>query len=231
MFKLLVPFMFIFVNVGQAADMVVIHSNVIQEFSEGQLLDSSTPINLTKSAEITVVFANGRVRTLKGPYQGKLTRPFSDHKSDPNLVATLAELLLNNKNKKVRGTLQPSKDIWLIDVSTPKRYYCIEPSRNVILLRPKSQGASTLLIKHKRTSTEVEAKWPARKRTLSWPNLLPIFYGDTYTIEITDRNHSVFKKLVLYQLPRSLPTDSHKVVWMVGRGCIPQANLLLASLR
>jgi len=235
MFKILIPFLFIisFTSVGQAADMVVIHSNVTQEFPEGRLLDSSTPINLASSAKVTVVFANGGVKTVNGPYQGRLIEPFSIHKSDPKLIATLAELLLDDQSQKVRSTRQPPEDIWLIDVSTSKRYYCIEPSRNVILWRPKrqSQGASDLLIKHKRTSTEIKAKWPARKMTLYWPNLLPIFYGDTYTIEISDRNHSAFKKLILYQLPRSLPTNSHKVVWMVSRGCIPQANLLLASLR
>ena len=230
MFKLLIPLLLILSNVGQAADMVVIHSNVVQAFHEGQLLDSSIPINLAKLSKITVVFANGEVKTINGPYQGKLTQPFSVHKADPNLVVTLADLILNRKNKIVRGNQQPAKDIWLIDVSTSKRYYCIEPTQSAILWRPQSQGASTVLIKHKRTSAEIEAKWPARKMTIGWPSPLPIFYGDTYTIEITNRNHSVFKKLVLYQLP-NLPTNSHKVVWMVGRGCIPQANLLLASLR
>lgn len=233
MFKLLISLLCVIgVSVVSAADLVVIHSNTTQ-FPKGLLLDNYTPISLFSPAQITVVFSNGSVKTLAGPYQGKLTEPLSVHKADPNLVSTLAQLL-TEKGNVYRTTVPTSKDVWLVDVSTPKRYYCVEPSQNVTLWLPEKQTrrASTMLIKHKPTDTAVKVKWPARKMTLDWPRIkMPIHYGDTYTVEITNRSNSVFKKLILYQLPKHLPTDSHKVVWMVGRGCIPQANLLLASLR
>jgi hypothetical protein len=123
----------------------------------------------------------------------------------------------------------------LVDAtSTRKRFFCIAPSSHVVLWRPKKQShsASLLLIKHKSSGEEAKVVWPAYQTTLKWPNDLPVVYGDTYTVEVKPRRGSPsFKKLVLYQLPDSLPTKSHKVVWMAGRGCIPQANMLLASLR
>jgi hypothetical protein len=243
------------VSVAQAADMVVIHSNDTQLFPIGQLFDSHTPINLPAETDITitVIFSSGGVQTISGPYQGTLQDPLTDKNLDDNtLVTVLAKFLTETEIKNlddnilvtvlakflteteiVRGLSQPPENLWLIDVSTHKRFYCVAPSKRVILWRPKSQSdsASTLLIKHKTTGQQVSVVWPAYQTTLRWPRNLPVIYGDTYTVELKTRSRTSFKKLVLYQLPESLPTNSHKVVWMVGRGCIPQANILLTSLR
>ncbi|OAD20931.1 hypothetical protein THIOM_003332 [Candidatus Thiomargarita nelsonii] len=216
----------------QAADMVVIHSNEIQLFPRGQLLDSHTAINLPAEANITVVFSSGGVQSISGPYQGTLEDPLKNKNiGDDTLVMALAEFLIERET--VRGILPPAEKIWLIDVSTQKRHFCIASSERVILWRPESQSytASSLLITHKNTGQQAKLVWPAYQTRLPWPSNLPIIYGETYTVELTTRSSTTFKKLVLYQLPDSLPTNSHKVVWMVGRGCIPQANMLLAGLR
>jgi len=118
--------------------------------------------------------------------------------------------------------------------NTSERYYCIAPSSNVVLWRPEEQSktASMLHIKHKSSGKKARVVWPAYQTTLKWPQSLPVIYGETYAVKVKTRQKSPkFKKLILYQVPTELPTDSHKIVWMVGRGCIPQANLLLASLR
>ncbi|RKZ42389.1 MAG: hypothetical protein DRQ49_02095 [Gammaproteobacteria bacterium] len=235
------------ISIVQAADnMVVIRSNATPDFSEGQLLDSTKPVNLPAEAEITVVFSSGAVLTVSGPYQGQLKAPLPDNKAEP--VDVIADPLPDNKatpvdivalsnfltdKEHVRGTKQAPEDLWLVDVSPPKRFYCIAPSARVTLWRSENNGqnASTLLIKHKRTGEKAEIRWPAYQMTLKWPGSLTVHYGETYTVKLKNRDGSSFKKLVLYKLPNSLPTKSHKVVWMVGRGCIPQANMLLASLR
>jgi len=213
------------VNIAYAADMVVIHSNVTQ-YTEGQLLDSHTTIlDLPEQSEITVVFANGGVKTLNGPYQGTVADTNS-----PDLLVTLSKLLTENK-LDTRGLENYPANLWLVDVNTTKRFFCIAPASQVVLWRPDVQSASTLTIKHKASNSVSVVKWPAKQTTLRWPSNLPIIYGDNYTLELKNRNGSFFKILVLYQLPDSLPTTSHKVVWMVGRGCISQANMLLSSLK
>jgi hypothetical protein len=218
----------------QAADMVVIHTKATQFYSAGQLLDSQTPVNLPVKAEITVVFASGNVKTITGPYEGKLGDSGLTPPADPRLVTALADFLREqNSSSLVRGTPPAADNIWWVDISTNKRYYCVAPSNPVTLWRSdsQSQSASTLLIKRKATGETTQDVWPANQSTLRWPTNLPLVYGDTYTVELqTRQGGATFKKLIVYQLPDNLPTDSHKVVWMVGRGCIPQANLLLASL-
>ncbi|MBE9562126.1 MAG: hypothetical protein IMF12_04600 [Proteobacteria bacterium] len=213
-------------NVAHAADMVIVHSNVPQ-YVEGQLLDSQTSIFdlLVPASEITVVFSNGGVKTINGPYRGTITDT-----NKPDLLITLSKLLTENKSI-IRGSSKYPKNLWLVDVNTSKRFFCVAPASRVVLWRPKSQSASTLTIKHKASNKKAVVKWPAKQTTLRWPSNLPIVYGDSYTLELKNRNGSFFKILVLYQLPDSLPTTSHKVVWMVGRGCISQANKLLSSLR
>ncbi len=222
--------------VGQvyAANMVVVHSNNIQLFPKGQLLDSQHALNIPINTEISLVFETGGVKTIVGPYKGRIQAP-KRVKNSENVAAKLASILQNGQLSlpKLRPAISETpKDVWYVDVSTHKRHYCV--SRNsVTLWRPQreSQNAGDLSIKHKQTGEQAQSVWPARKSTLRWPNNLPIVYGSTYTVELNTRGHSKFKKLVLYQLPNDLPTKSHKVVWMVGRGCIPQANMLLASLR
>ncbi len=216
------------VNVTQAANMVVIHSNDTNLFSLGQLLNTDISPNIPAKVKITVVFESGSVKTVTGPYSQPLKDPSAI--SDPKLVITLANFLKNKSISRSRG--ENPRNPWLVDVNTTKRFYCIAPSYNVILWRPKSdsQSASTLLIKHTRTGKVVKVIWPAYKEILEWPSSLTVKYGDTYKIEVKTRSNSSIKKLVLYQLPSGLPTKSHKVVWMVGRGCIRQVNQLLSRL-
>ena len=234
MFKPLLILLFIsWVNIAQAAEMVVIRSNATNLFPKGQLLENNISFNLPAQAEVTVAFASGGIQTVVGPYQGFFTDPLPKNKADPDLVKQLAAFVTQTETFRTTATSQQPNSVWMVDVSTTKRFYCVAASDRVRLWRPGSQSknASTLKIKHKSTGKEVQVVWPARQKTLKWPSHLPIVYGDTYTVELKTRSSSSFKKLVLYQLPESLPTESHKVVWMVGRGCIPQANMLLASLR
>ncbi len=216
------------VNVTQAANMVVIHSNNTNLFSKGQLLNTEISPNIPAQVKITVVFESGSVKTVTGPYSQPLKDPLAI--SDPKLVITLANFLTKKSIFRSRG--ENPHNLWLVDVNTTKRFYCIAPSSNVILWRPQSdsQTASTLLIKHTRTGKTVKVRWPAYQKVLKWPSNLKVKYGDTYKIEVQTRSNSSIKKLVLHQLPSGLPTKSHKVVWMVGRGCIRQANQLLSRL-
>ncbi|MFK5971155.1 MAG: hypothetical protein QM487_13685 [Candidatus Marithrix sp.] len=224
MFRLII--LILCVNIAHAADMVIIHSNVA-EYTDGQLLDNTTILNLPKqSNKITVVFANGGVKTINGPYTGTVADI-----TDPDLLITLSKLLTEKTEPYTRGSSKYPKNLWLVDVNTSKRFSCIAPSSRVVLWRSNAQSASTLTIKHKASNKKAVVKWPAKQTSLKWPSSLPIIYGDSYTLELKNRNGSFFKILVLYQLPDSLPTTSHKVVWMVGRGCISQANMLLSSLR
>lgn len=250
MFKLSISILLIsMISMVQAQDMVVIYSTDLKTFPEGKLLGSHTPIDLLDSKEITVVFASGGVTKVIGPYKGVIRDPQPNHKpflininhktnTPPKFVEVIAGLSQFLKNDELipatRGPIKP-QELWLVDAtSTRKRFYCIAPSSRVTLWRPKKEthSASLLLIKHKSSGKKAKLVWPAYQATLQWPNDLPVIYGDTYTVEVKPRRGSPsFKKLVLYQLPDSLPTESHKVVWMAGRGCIPQANMLLASLR
>ncbi len=201
-------------------------------FFEGQSLDKNKPINVPSSAKVIVAFANGDTQTLVGPYYGKLKEPVSDY-VDPVAKNLITKLVYFGTEGAKRGT--KAKNSWsVVDVNTSGRYYCVAPSSGgVVLWRPDSESASNVIIKHGPTRKIVTLKWPAYQSTLKWPeNELPLIYGDIYNVEVTNRmGSSSFKRLVLYQLPERLPTRSHKVVWMVGRGCIPQANILLASLR
>ncbi|OUD13274.1 hypothetical protein [Thioflexithrix psekupsensis] len=213
-----------------ASDMIIIHANdAAHPLATGAILPATTVLTLHKDAEITVIFANGGVNTVRAPWQGTISNPVTLN-DDPQLIAGLSHLL-SESSLTHRAREQVPDDILWVDISTNKRHYCV--ADHVTLWRPQAdQSASTLAIKHKETGNETSVMWPANQATLAWPNQLPVVYGETYTVELTTRRGSSnFKKLVLYQLPESLPTQSHKVVWMVGRGCIPQANQLLASLR
>jgi len=221
------------VSTAQATEeMVIIHSNTAA-FTKGQLLVNDDSLAVLDKAEITVVFPSGGVLTVMGPQQGRLTDPLRDQNlPDTQLVTELAEFIRTTEPVE-RGN-SSNTDIWSVDISSNKRYYCVATTESVTLSRNSSDSntASTLLIKHKPSEQQKQMVWPAHQTTMAWPNDLALVSGDTYTIEMgTLRGQSAFKKLIVYQLPGSLPTNSHKVVWMVSRGCIPQANRLLASLR
>lgn len=225
------------VSVVHATDMVVVRSNITQSFPKGKLLDQNTPITLPAEAEITVIFVSGAVKTVTGPYHGILTEPLPNQEVEPLDINTLAKFLAQ-RTGTVRGTSpllqQKPQDLWWVDVYRQERFYCVTPASNVTLWRPDEQSitASRLIIKRKTTDEQAEIDWPAYQTTLEWPlEELPVIYEETYTVTVKNPSGSSFRKLILYQLPENLPTESHKVVWMVSRRCIGQAYMLLANLR
>lgn len=226
-----------FITSAYASDAIIVYSNV-DTLSTGQLLSKQAVIDLAENSEITATFATGGIQTLKGPYQGKLTDPREGQKPDPALITELAQFIqkvkADRKMNVPRGRHHNTVRLWTIDVDTSRRHYCVPTSQQVMLFRPNEESklASSVLIKHKETGQQAQVMWPARKETLTWPDSLPLIYGDTYTITVKSvRGQEHFKMVVLYRLPDSLPTESHKVVWMAGRDCIPQAEMLLAGLR
>lgn len=223
--------LFSLATIGQAANMVVIHSNAA-DFPLGKVIDAHTTLNLPANAEITLAFGDGSVKTVAGPYQGKAIDPFRGAIADDALITALSEFV-RLPSERIRGA-ETLQNMWLVDVNSNKRYYCVNTTDNITFWRPENvRGtASQLTIKHKTSGEQIQIMWPANQPTISWPSDLRVVYGDTYTVELsTLAGHNTFKKVVLYQLPASLPSNSHKVVWMVGRGCILQANMLLANLR
>jgi len=153
-------------------------------------------------------------------------------KSNKHLVNGLSELILSYRPP--RGGKNDGS-IWSVDISgVHERHYCVMPERRIVLSRheTESKAASRLSLKHKKTGTKTELTWPAYSATLAWPNKIPIVYGDTYTLETENmmKGTKHFKKVILHRMPKNLPTKSHKVVWMAGKGCVSQANMLLASM-
>lgn len=235
--KYLIILLVCLVSVAQAADDIVVIHTTTDAFTKGQLLVNDDALTIPAKTEITVVFPSGGVLTVVGPQRGRLVDPLPEVAADNHLVTALAEFIRTTE-PTVRGS-ESTTDIWSVDVSSNssnsnKRYYCVVSTEKATLSRSSSDSdlASTLLIKHKPSDQQKQVVWPAHQTKLAWPNDLTLIAGDTYTIDVgTLRGQSTFKKVVVYQLPGSLPTNSHKVVWMVSRGCISQANMLLASLR
>lgn len=220
----------------QAAQMLVIHSDVPDRYPQGQYYADDTVIHLPANKQATFLFATGGYRTIIGDYHQTITDPRHNYPADESLLSTLSEALLSGRLNDVvtRSTPAAPDNVWLVNLETKRRHYCISTKSGVKLWRAKdkNQTAGSLTIKHKLSGKRTQTMWPAHQSIVTWPNALPIHYGDTYTVELNNlRGNSTFKKLVLYELPKRLPTNSHKVVWMIGRGCIPQANMLLATLR
>ena len=223
-----------------AEDMLIVHSTATDSLTAGQILDSQMPLAVPEEAKITFVFETGDLLSVKGPYEGLIEKPQLNRDfADPKLLPILANLIRGEYEPLKKTALRANaheipQSIWQVNLSNNKRHYCVKTPDSVLLWRPKSESksASRLLIKHKTSGQRIQTVWPAHQSTLNWPRKLPLVYGDTYTVELKNlRGGSSFKKLVLYQLPENLPTTSHKVVWMAGKGCIPQASRLLASLR
>ena len=237
-------FFYTFISSVYAADMVVIRATDNAGYIKGQLLNNNVQVRLPADAEMTVVFSSGQVLTVEAGFHGTLADPIKTQhipnqtKNSGALVTSLSDFLYEQAHyepptTRKSGQERPSS-AWQVDMSNHKRHYCIAPSKKVVLWRPSnaSKTAGTLEIKHTKTNKRVKTVWPAHKTTLSWPKKLGVVYENPYNVEVTNlTGQRFFKKLVLHKIPTDLPTKSHQVVWMVGRGCIPQANLLLASLK
>jgi hypothetical protein len=150
---------------NQAALAAVVVASIPNSLSKkGSSLDGKN-IHLKTGQSLKVALSNGKIRTIIGPYNGKL-KSVKSSSFGQRWLRTIKRLFATNR---IGDNLRGGEDLlWTIDVSTAAtKNYCIK--NQAIFWRADAADSATSLTLKKLNSTAVTINWPLYQDTLSWP--------------------------------------------------------------
>lgn len=218
---------------GHAAELVVIASNQ-PSLKIGAVVDGGRAMEISKGASVTLISSTGKTIVLEGPYSG-VPDPAAAP-ADGGLVQSLSRLIEQKRDPSTalavfRGVDRRSNaerpDLWGIDIGRGDRYCLRRDATAFLWWEGARSGAIVSLSNAAEAGGGVRIRWPSPKRELIWPDTLELIDGATYVVRF--RSGDQGKRLEVRFMP-DLPSDPHRIAWMVEHGCDAQASRVLDAL-
>ncbi|MEO1017971.1 MAG: hypothetical protein AAFY56_09790 [Pseudomonadota bacterium] len=158
----------------------VVLASTAPGYQTGKLLDPTGPISVPDDATLSLLFADGRMATLEGPYSGRLAD------------ATMAQMIEDKDrsqpggwdNSAIGGTRSvlrqgEARPIVDVDLETGGRF-CLDQSSDLRLYAP--QSVATASIQNASTGELVHVSRDDNAYSLSWPETLVIERNSRFRI-------------------------------------------------
>lgn len=198
-------------------------------YKAGQTLAASAVIQLKEGERITIIGADGKSITHRGPYNG----PPSAGPAATNDPKKALAILISSRDARtssigvVRAGTDAVKtpDPFAIDI-TRAGPRCLFEGQKPILWRPNATRAQPFVIFPIDRSWRADLKWEAGQDRLVLPDLSR-FEGATTLLVNIDQQEFV---LTFTVIPKTVEEPVILTAWMLEKGCIQQANALLSEL-
>jgi hypothetical protein len=215
---------------ANAVQMVVVNSTA-PSIVPGIVINEGEELNIPAGNMVKLVSESGEIIRLKGPFAGvpKVGSQTMNHKFSKDLIAYLKAMFANRELDAsviaaVRANRSPiAPNLWWLNISLSGKH-CFPTEKPIFIWRSGVKKRTELLIK-KSGGTATKSLWSAGTPTTAWPNSMPLENGVWYSLITSHPRKSNMVQLQL--LPRDLPTDAHRAVWMAKNGCKRQAMRLL----
>ena len=214
---------------GLAAKLVVLEARS-GVYKAGMSLDSSATIVLKEGERLTVIGADGRSVALKGPVSGEAFAA-SGSAADPKLALAALVATRDARTSSV-GVIRAGTaavkipDPWLVDISRPGAR-CLMEGELPVWWRPQVDRVEQFTLLPFDRSWSAQFVWNVGQDRQPMPPLAK-FEGNTlYLIRHAEKEHAIS----LVQIPKDLDNKLVLTSWMLEKGCIQQADALLAQLR
>ena len=217
------------VTSGAGAELVVVASTA-PGFAPGTIVDGAQILVLPAGASVTLVSADGGTMMLRGPFadapgggsgDGKIVQIIADFLNPERTTTGIATV------REIGGNIPVDPYVIAIGRSGA---HCVPSDRPLRIWRAAADNATSVTIQRIGNGAEqkVAIPWQAGAATLAWPAELPPTDGSTFFIRL--RSATTGTKVTLLVFPM-LPTEAHRVAWMIEYGCIRQAKQLISTLR
>ena len=199
-------------------------------YKAGMSLDSSAVIALKEGERLTVIGADGRSVTLKGPVNGEAFAA-SGSAADPRLALAALVATRDARTSSV-GVIRAGTaavkipEPWLVDVSRPGAR-CLMEGELPVWWRPQVDKVEQFTLLAADRSWSAQFVWDAGQDRQAMPPLARFEGNTVYLIRHAEREHAIS----LVQIPKGLDNKLVLTSWMLENGCIQQADALLAQLR
>lgn len=211
-----------------AQSLVVVEARGI-DLKIGSRLDQTRQVKLPAGGKLVVVRSDGRVITLRGPHDG----PVQMQAASTNGAARALVALVTTRNDRANrvgavrsgSNAAPLPSPWLIDV-TRSGERCLVEDAPIGWWRPASSNADDFTLLPLDRSWEAALHFDHGQDVLTITNAGDIEVTKAFIIRHGEAEYSIR----LHLLPASVSEPPVLAGWMIEKGCIQQADALLAML-
>jgi hypothetical protein len=196
----------------------------------GQSIDAAQPLKLAQGQRVTLIAANGATIKLSGPFEGV---PDPNNQRGTSVADSLVRLASQTTQStstlgavRNTGVDAAPADPWVLDVSASGQR-CLKDGVGVVFWRPAQPAERAMQIAPTDRAWQAEAPWPANTDRLAMPPNFPAQDGQGYLVTVGGQTSTV----TLHLMPASVATDVMRAAWMIEKGCVGQARVLVSSLK
>lgn len=225
----LLAFVVLWFAVPAAAQSLVVVEVRGVDLKVGARLDENQQVKLPAGGKLVVVRTDGTVISLRGPHSGSLKS-----KAPPSQGASraLAALVASRKDRANRvGAVRSGSNAaplplpWLIDISRPGER-CLVEGAAIGWWRPSTETAQDFTIFPLDRSWNAELQFEVGQDTVAVSKVSDIEVAKSFIIKDQEREYSIR----LHLIPQATTEPAILAGWMIEKGCIQQADALLAVL-
>lgn len=196
----------------------------------GMRIDGSAKLVLKEGERVTLISPEGTSVTLKGPFDGL---PMGKPAAASNPRQALGALVATREARatavgviRAGGEAVSLPEPWLIDVTRPGPR-CLMEGERPVWWRPKSSQAESFTVFPVDRSWRAEFNWQAGQDRQAVPALSRFEGTSVFFIRQGEQEFAIS----LMTIPKGLDNDLMLASWLLEKGCLQQADALLAGLR
>ena len=199
-------------------------------FKAGDKIAAGTNVTLKEGERLSVIGADGKSVTLRGPYAGALAAVGGGAAQDPKQALNA---LLASRDARVKsvGVVRSgaanvkTPDAESIDI-TRAGARCLIEGRPPVFWRPDSGAQQAFVVFPADRSWRADFVWEAGQDRLAFPDLSKFEGLTTLLVNIDQQEFAISFSLV----PATLESEFVRASWMLEKGCVQQADALLRSI-
>lgn len=211
-----------------AQSLVVVEARGIN-LEVGSRLDDARQVTLPAGGKLVVVRTDGVVISLRGPHNGPLRSQAPPRQGAGRALASLVATRNDRANRvgavRSGSNAAPLPSPWMIDVTRPGER-CLVEGAPIIWWRDDSSTTGAFNLFPIDRSWTAEFLFEAGQDTLTVAELSDIEGNKAFIIEDDEREYSIR----IHLIPEEVSEPAVLAGWMIEKGCIQQADALLASL-
>jgi hypothetical protein len=196
-------------------------------FKAGDKITAGTSITLKEGERLSVIGADGKSVTLRGPYSGALVAAGGSAAQDPKQALNA---LMASRDARVKsvgvvrsGTANvKTPDPQAIDI-TRAGARCLVAGTVPVFWRPDSSTQQPFVVFPADRSWRADFVWEVGQDRLFFPDLSKFEGLTTLLVNIDQQEFAISFSLV----PSTLDSEFVRASWMLEKGCVQQADALL----
>ncbi len=178
------------------ADIIILSSGA-PGLKSGQILKDNSRLKIPAGKSVQLILPSGATKTLKGPFDGNLSKISKGEKSDAGLFKRLVDVVKNNRKDDsgfaaVRrvgrpSAMRPPEFSWTSIPAETTGTFCFAEGEQLILLRPRNLTQNKMTLRHTASDKSVTVSWGEGQKTALWPDRLHPTDKSSYGFLLTDR--------------------------------------------